>query len=387
MRPPALPRFLPSLNRGRVWPLLAFLALLLSFALPARAEDAPVAAGSTFSTFAVGAVTYRDVKVLSINARTAMIRHAGGMASIRLRDLSPEWQARFHYDPSAEAAAEQALAAAPPPKPAPMPKPVAKKPASKFEALLLQFGKPAEIRPEVDLRRKFLDLELGVKNQGRRPSCSVFAVVSALEFQNAETTGRVEKFSEEYLIWAVRQSVQQVALPGIKTSGADDDADAGFTLSEVVNALRAYGIPLQSTMPNTFGPQMSGIHEPPKAVIEEARTHQRVFVHLVPGRDRATLVNNLVQALNNGIPVPVGMAWPNFRTIPTGYLSGQKPMPDAGHAVTIVGYRCATGRIEDTVFMFKNSWGAQWGQGGYGTVTYGYLNNYLGDAIVLEVQG
>jgi len=44
-------------------------------------------------------------------------------------------------------------------------------------------------------------------------------------------------------------------------------------------------------------------------------------------------------------------------------------MADGGHAVTLVGYKSATGRIEDAVFIFKNSYGVDWGQGGYGTAT------------------
>ena len=38
------------------------------------------------------------------------------------------------------------------------------------------------------------------------------------------------------------------------------------------------------------------------------------------------------------------------------------------------------------MFVFKNSWGMAWGQGGYGTVTHGYLHRHLGDAVLLEVQ-
>ncbi|MEI6108231.1 MAG: C1 family peptidase, partial [Opitutae bacterium] len=57
-----------------------------------------------------------------------------------------------------------------------------------------------------------------------------------------------------------------------------------------------------------------------------------------------------------------------------------------GHAVTLVGYKSGTGRLEDAVFIFKNSWGADWGQGGYGMVTYGYLSQHLNDAVLLEVQ-
>jgi hypothetical protein len=255
--------------------------------------------------------------------------------------------------------------------------------------MLQKFGQPATAQAEVDLRPKIFQLELGVKNQGRRPSCAIFAVVCALEFQNAELAGHVEKFSEEYLIWAVRKTVQRLPVPGAAPTddaSSKEDKDEGFSLSEVVAALRAYGIPLQASMPNTFGRKIEAIEDPPPAIIQEARSHQRVFVHLVPGRDATTRINNIVQALNAGVPVPVGMGWPNYRTLRSGYLSGQKPMPDGGHAVTLVGYKSLTGRIEDAVFIFKNSYGVDWGQGGYGTVTYKYLTNNLHDAVLLEVQ-
>jgi C1A family cysteine protease len=110
-----------------------------------------------------------------------------------------------------------------------------------------------------------------------------------------------------------------------------------------------------------------------------------VFVHAVPGRDAPTRINNVILALNAGLPVPIGVAWPNYRSMRTGFLSGQKPMAGAGHAITLVGYRSPTGRIEDAVFIFKNSWGVDWGQGGYGTMSYAYLNNYLNDAVLLEI--
>ncbi len=361
-------------------------------AWPARlpGEEPAPGPGAKIESLTVGATTYRQVQVRSVSARTVMITHAGGMASIHLRDLPPGWQARFHYDPVAEAAADEAAKTAPSSAPVMRPaKAAPSKAISPFDALLQKFGQPAAIQAEVDLRPKFFRLELGVKNQGRRPSCAIFAVVSALEFQNAELAGRVEKFSEEYLTWAVRKTVQRLPPAGATT--ADDaagaeDKDEGFALSEVVAALRAYGIPLQSSMPNTFGSNIRSIVDPPPAVVQEARTHQRVFVHVLPGRDAPTRINNLVQALNAGVPVAVGLAWPNYRTLRNGYLSGQKPMAGAGHAVTLVGYKSDSGRLEDAVFVFKNSYGADWGQGGYGTVTYGYLHSYLNDAVLLEVQ-
>ena len=339
--------------------------------------------GSRFDSLPVGATIYQQVVVRSVTTRTVVITHTGGLASIRLHDLSPEWQARFHYDPAAEAAADQAAKNAPPP--------IAKRlarTAATFESgidkLFQQFGQPANLQTEVNLHTKFAEYGLGVRNQGRRPSCAIYAIVCALEFENARLTGQGQNFSEDYLIWATRKTVHRIPLESAPESA--DDADAGFILTEVVTALRAYGIPLQTSMPNNIDRKIEAIEDPPAEIIKEARAHERVFAHLLPGRDTATRINNIVHALNAGKPVAVGMAWPNYHSLRTGRLSAQRPMTGSGHAVTLVGYKSPTGRIEDAVFIFKNSWGADWGQGGYGTATYGYLSANLNDAVLLEVQ-
>jgi hypothetical protein len=379
----------------RILPLRWFAALAVCGCLSvvSPAAESSVAPGTELESLVVGPTTYRNVRIRSINARSVMITHERGMSSIKLRDLSPEWQERFGYDPAAETAVSEP---AQPVKPAPVNRPsriVRSTAKSGFDQLLRQQGQPAEVKAEVDHRPKFFQLELHVKNQGRRPSCAIFAVVSALEFQDAELSGTPQKFSEEYLSWATLKTVKRVLPappPGAATNDDSarwtEDADLGFTLHEVVAALRGYGIPLQSSMPNRFGRSIASIEEPPAEIIEEARSHQRVFVHEVTGRDNFTRINNLVHALNAGIPVPVGMAWPYFRTVHNGYINTQDPIPFSGHAVTLVGYRSPTGKIEDVVFIFKNSWGPNWGQGGYGLVTYRYLVRNLHSAVLLEVQ-
>lgn len=56
--------------------------------------------------------------------------------------------------------------------------------------------------------------------------------------------------------------------------------------------------------------------------------------------------------------------------------SGEIPMPllteslEGGHALLCTGYDDASKR-----FMFRNSWGASWGQRGYGTIPYAYLED------------
>jgi len=44
--------------------------------------------------------------------------------------------------------------------------------------------------------------------------------------------------------------------------------------------------------------------------------------------------------------------------------------PIGGHAVLAVGYDDGSQR-----FMVRNSWGAEWGQGGYFSIPYAYVTN------------
>lgn len=363
------------------------LAVAVLFA-PVAVRAAALGPGATLDTLVAGKVTYRGVVVRSVTERTVMITHAGGMASVKLHDLTPELQAAFGYDPAAERASEQAFQEAAAARQARLAAEAAARKAaearvgSKLERLLQGFGRPAELRSSVDLRPRFRELELHAKDQGRRPSCAVFAIVSALEYLNAEQSGQAEKFSEEYLVWATGRSIQR---PDVAMLGDAGQADAGFALTEVVTALRAYGIPLQSSMPNTIGRNRNVTAEPSPEIIAEARNRTRVAILLVPGRDTATQLNNVIQALNAGIPVAIGCGWPRLTNMRAALLNSQPPIPGYGHAVTVVGYTCETGRLEDTTFIFKNSWGADWGANGYGFATFAYLAKNLNTAVVLEV--
>jgi len=339
--------------------------------------------GSTFSVLQVGSTTYHDVSVRSITVRSLVISHRDGLGSIRLRDLPVALQKAFGYSPEAEATADVAaktLQTVPVRKPAPSQQSA----PSKFDILLRQFGQSPEILLDVDLSPHFIELGLYAKNQGRRPSCAIFAVVSALEFQNAELLGHSEKLSEEYLIWATRKILGRDRRADVTTvTRSIDDEDEGFAISEVVAALRTYGIPLEERMPDTLGKKMQDIADPSPALIDEARRHCHVATYPIP---QTNLIGNLVQSLNSGVPIVVGLKWPNYVASRAGYLNLQQPMIGYGHAVTLVGYHCTTQSLDDVVFLFKNSWGVQWGAGGFGHATTAYLKANLTAAVILEVQ-
>ncbi len=375
--------------------LCAAFALLVCSLHVARAQ-----AGATFDLLVVEGVEYRDVKVLSVSPSTFTIRHRAGIVQLPLGRLSPELQERFGYNPDEEAfeklmleserkrAAARAEAEARAKVAARNALAQNQRPDTPVGRALSRFGTVATMG-QVDLRPSFRQLELGTKDQGRRPSCSVFAVTSALEYQNAVAGGQAEKLSEEYLIWATRRTLG--IPPGekrtVEVDEGDGDRDAGFTLQEVLSAVRAYGVPLQSEMPNRFGVGMEKIQDPGTDIVANARTRRQLSTFTVPGVNNDVKIANAMHALNEGVPVVVGLRWPHWRSLyPAPLLAGQTPLEGRSHAVTLVGYYSESGQPEDLRFIFKNSWGIRWGSGGYGFATIGYLRQNLLDAVVLEMR-
>ncbi|WP_341466129.1 C1 family peptidase [Bacillus cereus] len=70
------------------------------------------------------------------------------------------------------------------------------------------------------------------------------------------------------------------------------------------------------------------------------------------------------------IGIPVHENWWNQEVLSTGKI----PMPNGsqhvgGHALCVVGYN-----DETQMFKFKNSWGRNWGENGYGYLPYEYMS-------------
>ena len=55
-----------------------------------------------------------------------------------------------------------------------------------------------------------------------------------------------------------------------------------------------------------------------------------------------------------------------------------------GHSIAFVGYEDNPKLNGGGAFRFRNSWGSQWGQGGYGLMSYAYARAYANDAVWLE---
>ena len=79
-------------------------------------------------------------------------------------------------------------------------------------------------------------------------------------------------------------------------------------------------------------------------------------------------------ALAHGHPVACGLRWP--KVLKGGELI-EVPPPNAvddGHSIALVGY-VDNAQNNGGVFLFRNSWGPEWGKNGYGSISYAYTQD------------
>jgi len=341
----------------------------------------------TVAELHVGTTVYHDARMLQVTPTAVVFTVGNGIISVPFTDLQPDLQKRFGYDPAKAAKAEAELKAAEDTRKIQAnAKPGDKgPPILTTQEILQRFGTPPKIYAEVNMQPRFDQLGIGVKNQGARPSCAVFALVSALEYQRAPVAGPAPEFSEEYLIWATLKTLGKVGIA--VPQGAPETLDVGFSLNEVAEALRAYGIAFASELPYHFVLTDPHVIEPSSDVVDRAKKRSPVDGYYITGREPKAEIPNIVQVLNAGVPVIAGIKWPQQDKFEDNVLLDKQPgVEKNNHAILLVGYMTKTGKIEDAQFLFKNSYGEKWGDRGYGVATYNYLAGNLQAALFLDAR-
>ncbi len=207
-----------------------------------------------------------------------------------------------------------------------------------------------------------------IKNQGQLGSCVGFAVTAMKEWQEQHEheeevaegkrdsrKGRAYDLSESWVYWKAKQID---AWPN----------EEGTSIRYAMKVLNRVGVPTEKAWPYNdinFG-------KPQKWAPLVAKWA------LIDSYWRISNLVDLKAALTDG-PVPIGV--PCFYEIFFTGVDGIVDYPDnpnamyGGHAVCAVGYDDNTGLVK-----FKNSWGYNWGQHGYGYFPYKYIEEFLWDA-------
>lgn len=229
-------------------------------------------------------------------------------------------------------------------------------------AMIVAAG-PSEPKPlaatSVDIRRYCSPIE----NQGALGSCVAQAVVGAVEYMERMAFGRHIDASRLFIYKVARQ------LDGIV-------GDRGAHIRSGFKALRVFGAPPERYWPYTTKADAFD-RDPTPFVFAYGQSLQAIRHYRLDrgGRtpvDVLALLKSLVAAWR---PVVFG-----FRVYTSNRETGEFPFPEpgqrprGGHAVVAVGFDDdrVIGKTTGAILV-RNSWGAGWGDQGYGWLPYAYV--------------
>lgn len=226
----------------------------------------------------------------------------------------------------------------------------------------------------VDLRPTLDNFGMAPRQQGGRPTCSVFTVVGALEFAVGKRQGHTPRLSVEFLNWAAN-----------RVSG--DSEDGGY-FSSLWNGFAAYGLCAEADMP--YESRLDPRRQPSAAALADAKTRLSLGLrlHWIKEWDVNTGLNAehlaaIKRTLESGWPVCGGLRWPKqerwvdkvLQMCPTNAVRD-------GHSVLLVGYRDEADQPGGGVFIFRNT--SHGGQDG--SMPYAYAREYMNDAAWVDFE-
>jgi C1A family cysteine protease len=201
-----------------------------------------------------------------------------------------------------------------------------------------------------------------VYDQGDLGSCTANAIAGAIEFDQIKQ--KLTEFTPSRLFIYYNERVIEGTV----------STDAGAMIRDGIKSVNKQGAPHESIWPYKISKFRS---KPSSKSYTDALLHQALSYGRV-SQTRSTMQKTLAA----GFPFVVGFAvYESFESNAVE-KTGTVPMPDVnneellgGHAVLCVGYDNSTSR-----YILRNSWGPNWGNKGYFTLPYAYLeDNDLAD--------
>jgi len=215
---------------------------------------------------------------------------------------------------------------------------------------------PSSALPTSPVSASSVDLSRGVliRDGGSEGSVVGQALATALEVQIAKATGQSVRMSPRFIYYAARKAERTVS------------TDSGAQIRDGIKVLQSEG-----TVEDSVWPYVAGeFAKPPPEQVANARRFK--IADATPVKS----LNDIKQALQGVGPVVIGITvYTSFESQDTSRTGIVKlPARDetvvGGHAIVIVGYNDETKYLK-----FANSWGASWGDHGFGYLPYDYISN------------
>jgi C1A family cysteine protease len=210
-----------------------------------------------------------------------------------------------------------------------------------------------------------------VEDQGALGSCTANAAVGIYEYFERRAKG---EFVDGSRLFVYKTSRNLLHWTG----------DRGAFIRTAMGALVLFGVPPEEYWP--YDVTQVDV-EPPAFCYAFAEDFKAIqYVRLDPiGTAPADVVHRIKTYAANKFPAMFGFTV--YSSIDQAAAEGKIPLPGAGekvqggHAVVAVGYddamvvtNHASGASTTGAFRVRNSWGPEWGQGGYGWLPYDYVS-------------
>ena len=191
-------------------------------------------------------------------------------------------------------------------------------------------------------------------NQKNLNSCSSNAIAAAVEFNLIKERKERVIFPSRLFLFYNSRAMEHT-----------EEADEGVYIRDAIKAVARHG-----DCPESLWPYIEKNYplRPPKNCYDSALKYKAVQYYRIHRR-----VEDMLSCLASGYPFVFGFtAHEKFESVVKE--TGRLEMPFPGekvigkHAVMAVGYDDPAGR-----FIVRNSWGEEFGLGGYFTMPYGYV--------------
>ena len=200
-----------------------------------------------------------------------------------------------------------------------------------------------------------------IENQGDLGSCTANALVSNLEF--IELKDNIIPFEEKsrlFIYWNERNLEGTV------------DSDSGAVIRDGIKTLAKHGCCSEAE----WAYDITRFTEQPSfQCYIDAKQHRITSYYALETK------NDILNCLASGFPVVLGISVYESFESEIAIKTGIVPMPDlnesmiGGHAIALVGYNIFTEQ-----FIFRNSWGVEYGEQGYGFLPFEYIEKLSSDA-------
>jgi C1A family cysteine protease len=200
-----------------------------------------------------------------------------------------------------------------------------------------------------------LDVNVPVYNQGKLGSCTANAIACAYQYDEEVEELKDESTPSRLFIYYNERSLEG-------TTGYD----SGASIRDGMKTISGTGVCPETTWPYDI---TKFTEKPPENCYEQAEHNKAtVYERVEQSEDQVKL------AIKNGFPIVFGISvYSSFETEEVA-KTGEVPMPSqdekllGGHAITLYGWDDGAKR-----FLFRNSWGTEWGIDGNGTLPYQYV--------------